>query len=197
MRRASTIWARCCWSSWIPPDWRTVVLRYVPLSKIAPSGKVVAVWRGVGRVQPAIAAVPFIVVRELDPPADKGMRPLLALALLTCTGAELRVGRFGQLFRRSSWNMAASPQNWRLKPEISLSGRDFLQTLGRDVPDPLVRNVCPVPSGSAPSRYVAPVRRRQSSRYSFKVTSALGWQQSASLPLLHSAMNRSPVLPSR
>ena len=52
--------------------------------KDSPFGKVVAVWRGVGLVQPAIAAVPFIVVRELDPPADKGMRPLLALALLTC-----------------------------------------------------------------------------------------------------------------
>ena len=113
--------------------------------KDSPFGKVVAVWRGVGRVQPAIAAVPFIVVRELDPPADKGMRPLLALALLTCTGAELRVGRFEQLFRRSSWNMAASPQNWRLKPEISLSGRDFLQTFDRDVPDPLVRNVAQFP----------------------------------------------------
>ena len=111
--------------------------------KDSPFGKVVAVWRGVGRVQPAIAAVPFIVVRELDPPADKGMRPLLALALLTCTGAELRVGRFGQLFRRSSWNMAASPQNWRLKPEISLSGRDFLQTFDRDVPDPLAGHCRP------------------------------------------------------
>ncbi|GAA6413088.1 hypothetical protein Bwad001_00660 [Bilophila wadsworthia] len=31
---------------WIPPDWRTVVLRYVPLSKIAPSARW---WRcGVG-----------------------------------------------------------------------------------------------------------------------------------------------------
>ena len=39
-------------------------------------GKVVAVWRGVGRVQPAIAAVPFIVgPKNSIRPADKGMRP--------------------------------------------------------------------------------------------------------------------------
>lgn len=31
------------------------------------------------------------------------------------------------------------PAELAAKPEISLPGRDFLQTFGRDVPDPLVR----------------------------------------------------------